>query len=105
MEEDEQKYYVVGNQLLEYRIDLKLDLVKSFSEFLRVCERYGNQLVANLITYDISCKTITFNFILFILKQQDMDGGECYHSLLPIVGRSGMLYFYYISEVLLKIKL
>ena len=42
-EEDEQKYYVVGNQLLEYRIDLKLDLVKSFSELLHIYERYDNQ--------------------------------------------------------------
>ena len=42
LEEDEQKYYVVGNQLLGYRIDLKLDLVKSFSEFLHVYERRDN---------------------------------------------------------------
>ena len=42
-EEDEKKYYVVGNQLLEYRIDLKLDLVKSFSELLHIYERYDNQ--------------------------------------------------------------
>ena len=47
---------MVGNQLLEDRIDLKLDLVKSFSEFSHVYERYGNQVVFNLITYDISCK-------------------------------------------------
>ena len=84
---------MVGNQLLEYRIDLKLDLVKSFSEFLEVYERYGNELVFNLITHDISCKTITFNLALSILKQQGMNGGEYYHSLLPIVGRSGMLHF------------
>ena len=32
----------VGNQLLEYRVDLKPDLVKSFSEFLHVYERYDN---------------------------------------------------------------
>ena len=58
---------MVGNQLLEYRIDLKLDLVKSFSEFLHVYERYGNQLVFNLIAYDISCKAELLSILYCLL--------------------------------------
>ena len=51
----------------------KLDLFKSFSEFLNVYERYDNQLVCNLITYVIPFYTVYFvitfytDFLLFIL--------------------------------------
>ena len=55
----------------------KLDLFKSFSEFLNVYERYDNQLVCNLITYAIIFYTVYLvipiyaNFVLFIFKEQN----------------------------------
>ena len=52
---------------MEYGIDVKLDLVKSFSEFLHVYERYGNQLVFNLIAFDISCKTELLSILYCLL--------------------------------------
>ena len=65
LEENKQKYYVVGNQFLEYRINLKLDLVKSFSEFFHVYERYDNFF--NLITYNTPYKTelLLISYCLF----------------------------------------
>ena len=71
----------------------KLDLFKSFSEFLNVYERYDNQLVCNLITYVIPFYTVYFvipfhtDFLLFILKQQSFslqEDLECSTKLLNL---------------------